>query len=825
MFIMPMSAIGFGAHYGVSGYTIENAIWLDGGADYLSATPLSPSSARIGSLSFWTKPAVDSSSGSDEQVIMQQDWTASGNEAIQVSLQNDYLIFRLETNAGAYLINRATSALYRDPSAWYHFHITWNTNTTSASCVTITVNGVAVTAFSASSNPGSAADSGFPNTGKTLTIGKHSVTAAYEYHNGYLAEFIFQDNVTSAATDFGEYDSNNVWIPKNPTGTVFGDAGFWLNFANTGTGTDSDGIGADVSGNNKHFAVTSMAAANVVTDTPTDKAADGIGNYCTWNAVAPENQAALTYSNANLTVNCVNSSGAMGTICTTGAGKWYFEITMTVDNTFGTVGFIGAALNIQTGGLDGNEAAEWCWQDSSGVTRNNSSAGPTLSTFTANDVLGWAVDFDNDLIWCHKNGTWQNSATLGEVVAGTSTNAVWSGTLAAATGGITPSAGCNGGTNSTFTLNCGQSAFNTAIPTGFKTIHTANLRAPAIPAPREHHQVALVTHDGSSTAFTCNWNADTYDTLFIIKSRGSEKWYWLDGVRGYNKYLSSDATSGETTDSNVLSVSGATITLGSTLSSANYVVECHKAGLSASRDTANAGSIGDTGFACSANTTSQFSITTYIGNDVDDATVQHGLTSTPQFGIVKRRDTTGTGVVIVNGTGGGIASGAGIQLSEADNAVALGAGVFSWTSDYVTLEDGSSNGNNVNINTGTYISYQWSGVSGYSQFGLYEGSGVADGPMIYGSMLPSSIYVKNIDATGDHQNFYEVLDDNVHSSRLAWNGDYAEATSSSNQIDILSTGFKQRCTHANNNAANTYMYAMWAESPIGGSGVAQAKAR
>ena len=108
MFLMPMSAIGFGAHYGVTGYTIENAIWLDGGADYLSATPLSPSSARIGSLSFWTKPAVDSSSGSDEQVIMQQDWTASGNEAIQVSLHNDYLIFRLETNAGAYLINRET---------------------------------------------------------------------------------------------------------------------------------------------------------------------------------------------------------------------------------------------------------------------------------------------------------------------------------------------------------------------------------------------------------------------------------------------------------------------------------------------------------------------------------------------------------------------------------------------------------------------------------------------------------------------------------------------------------------------------------------------
>ena len=46
----------------------------------------------------------------------------------------------------------------------------------------------------------------------------------------------------------------------------------------------------------------------------------------------------------------------MGTVITTGAGKWYYEITMEVDGWYGTVGLVGAAINILTGGLDGNEA-------------------------------------------------------------------------------------------------------------------------------------------------------------------------------------------------------------------------------------------------------------------------------------------------------------------------------------------------------------------------------------------------------------------------------------------------------------------------------------
>jgi len=49
--------LGFGAfpNRGASGYTIENAVMLDGAADYLSHTPASVGNNQIGTISFWVK--------------------------------------------------------------------------------------------------------------------------------------------------------------------------------------------------------------------------------------------------------------------------------------------------------------------------------------------------------------------------------------------------------------------------------------------------------------------------------------------------------------------------------------------------------------------------------------------------------------------------------------------------------------------------------------------------------------------------------------------------------------------------------------------------
>ena len=465
-------------------YVPEGAIWLDGSKDWFCKTLCTPTNNKAWTASFWVKRGE-----LGVQEILFGGAAAPNNDYMGLH-SDDTFRFRLESGAGAIEGALYTTQVFRDLTALMNIVCVFDSaNSNAGNRMRLYVNGVEVTAFGTDTNPSLNFDSETDSAVAHYIGANSSGTSDY---SGYMSEVVFLDGTASTnASEFGEFNDDGIWIPKDPSALTFGDNGFWLDFA------DSSDLGKDVSGNDpaNSFTATSMTAANWTYDRPADSGSD-TGNYCTWNATAPENQAALTYTNGNLTVNCVNSSGTMGTICTTETGKWYYEITMDVDNTFGTVGLIGAALNIQTGGLDGNEAAEWCWQDSSGVTRNNSSAGPTLSTFTAGDVLGWAIDFDNDLIWCHKNGTWQNSATLAEVVAGTATNAIWSGTLAAAAGGITPSVGCNGGTSSTFSLNCGQSAFNTAIPTGFTKINTANLPAPSITKPLDQFLPMLYEGNG-----------------------------------------------------------------------------------------------------------------------------------------------------------------------------------------------------------------------------------------------------------------------------------------------------------------------------------------
>ena len=49
-----------------------------------------------------------------------------------------------------------------------------------------------------------------------------------------------------------------------------------------------------------------------------------------------------------------------------------------------------------------------------------------------------AVDVDTGTIWFSKNGTWQNSATISEIGAGTTTNSAFTG-KSFATNGIVPS--------------------------------------------------------------------------------------------------------------------------------------------------------------------------------------------------------------------------------------------------------------------------------------------------------------------------------------------------------------------------------------------------
>ena len=227
----------------------------------------------------------------------------------------------------------------------------------------------------------------------------------------------------------------------------------------------------------------------------------------------------------------------------------------------------------------------------------------------------------------------------------------------------------------------------------------------------------------------------------------------------------------------------------------------------------------------SANTTAGFSIVSYTGNATSGATVGHGLNQTPEFILTKNRidGTSSWGgyhvgidatapedyVIQLDGTG------AKIDVSTAWNDTAP-------TSSVVTLGNAAyTNGSSQGI-----IMYCFHSVKGYSKFGSYTGNGSTDGTFIYTGFKPAMVIIKASSAVAD----WYILDnkrdpENVVEAALRPNLSNAESTTI-NDTDFLSNGFKTRSTSGSTNGSGTtYIYMAFAENPLVTTGKIPATAR
>jgi hypothetical protein len=384
------------------------------------------------------------------------------------------------------------------------------------------------------------------------------------------------------------------------------------------------GLGKDVSkriGN--HFTGVSLSAASQIASTPTD-------NFATLNPLYWEGTTIATFSNNNLTAVTTNNTVALSTIGIS-SGKVYFELTQDAHTGAGNGGKVAfvAESRIEAGTQYGGHSAGLF---SIYANNGNAYSGATdLGNFTTHsdgDTYGFAMDFDNDAVWVRKNGLWLNGATTGEVEAGTTTNAIWTGVLSEK---MYPAVVCESWTNATHTANFGANAFDDAAPEGFLAISTANLPEPAIIDPSDHFSQQIVAKSGSTTDFTVPDWLTLYDWKCTIKniSGATEKWYVFDSFRGVTKYFSYDSNAVEATDANVFSFSGTTGTLGSTLTSGkSYLVEFHKAGLQSARNTNTTGSITVT---TSVNLTSLFGMCHHSAGTAANATIGHDLGVAPKY--------------------------------------------------------------------------------------------------------------------------------------------------------------------------------------------------
>jgi hypothetical protein len=127
---------------------------------------------------------------------------------------------------------------------------------------------------------------------------------------------------------------------------------------------------------------------------------------------------------------------------------------------------------------------------------------------------------------------------------------------------------------------------------------------------------------------------------------------------------------------------------------------------------------------------------------------------------------------------------------------------------------GTSNTDNVNRNTGTFVAYCFAPVAGYSAFGSYTGNGSTDGPFVFTGFRPRFLMVKRTDGVGD----WMLLDSSRDTSNLVTKGlaaNLSSAEGTGDDFDFVANGFKLRDTGTGNNASGgTYIYMAFAENPF-----------
>jgi len=793
--------VGFGSAV-AGGYQIERSLRLDGAA-YLNRTFSTPTSNTTWSWSCWLKRSTLATTSFILGLSSDCGFGFTATDEL-----------RLWNNAGTTLVT--STAVFRDPSAWYH--IVFISNGTTIKGYVNNVEYLSYTGTVTNINSAVVHNIGRDPTGTRFYVG------------GYLAEVYFIDGSAKIPSDFGQVNSETgVWGPKAYSGT-YGTNGFYLNFSDN-SNTTAATLGKDYSGNGNNwtpngFSVTAGVGNDSLVDSPTsygtDTGAGGEvrGNYATANPLWKG--ASVTLANGNLDVSATSVGSRQGVIASifVSSGKWYFEYIQNADsNSNLTVGIADTSFNA-TNSYVGQTATTYGYTARSN-TKYNNNTGTSYGTgsSTNGDVLMCAFDLDNGKIYFGKNGTWYGS---GDPVAGT--NAAFTGI----SGTYCPAYGHNATASQStgITFNFGQRPFekwngsayvaNTA-PSGFKALCTQNLTTPTIGATSttqadNYFDVGLV--NGSASVDQTITTAFAPD-FYWSKNRNSTVEHGLyNTIVGGNKYLSSNATTTETTTTaSVVTFNSTGVSLkagGSIINDATrtYVGWLWRGGGTGVTNTA--GSITST---VSANTTSGFSIVTYTGTGAN-ATVGHGLGAIPAMIMVKNRDSGAIGGAVYHTSMGAtkylklFQTTTGSDPEATDNTAWNGS---SPTFNTNVFSVGSLNRTN---SSQQMVAYCFAAVAGYSAFGGYTGNGSADGPFVYVGFRPAFVMLKAYIGSGENWGIYDKSRVGYNSSNYVLFPNLTNAEiAATTHIDLLSNGFKLRSSN-NNLSSYSYIYAAFAETPF-----------
>jgi len=384
-------------------YEIERSLRFNS-ADtaYLNRTPESAGNRKTWTWSGWIKRSKISDSV-DTQFFSAGTSGASNLDAIGFTTADTLLFYSYN---GSYVYFYRTSAVFRDPSAWYHVvAVLDTTNATSTDRVRLYINGVRVTDFITSTAPSQNADGAHINTTNAHYTGKFIDLS--RYFNGYLADVHFLDGLTPGTTtrvvngvteeiltDFGEFDATTgVWNPIEYTGS-HGTNGFHLPFSNNSStidlGTDTSVTVSDAVANKGMDIVTYTGNGSTQTINSLRFAPDFIWIKCRSNGtnhVLQDTVRGITNKLASNGTYAENDGTQLG------AGDGY--VSAVTSNGF-TV----------TNGSQTNQSSQtyvgWCWK--AGGTPVTNTNGSINSQVSANQDYGFSIV------------TWAGNSTAGSTI-------------------------------------------------------------------------------------------------------------------------------------------------------------------------------------------------------------------------------------------------------------------------------------------------------------------------------------------------------------------------------------------------------------------------
>jgi len=446
---------------------------------YLSRTPSSAGTTTKATISFWTKLAGVST---NRHFISQKGSPTDSIDEIKISNSD---VIRIENyNGSGSDYSLITSQVLRDTNAFYHIVIVFDsTQATSSDRIKLYINGEQVTSFSTETYP-SLNHNFYWNTTNAIGIGA-DIRTPTNYFDGSMAHFHFIDGTAYDADTFGETDATTgIWKPKTAPSVTYGTNGFFLKFENSGS------MGTDSSGNANNFTVNGTLTQTV--DTPSNV-------FATLNPLNYNSQPIL-YKNGNTVgySSVATWSTAFSTLAVS-SGKYYFEAKSSTNNGFVGICKADETYPAQTAGIYlGNASlgtASWGYYAQNGNYVHNGSFIAYGNSWTNNEIIGCALDLDNNKLYFAKNGTWQNS---GDPTSGATGTGAISITDPASTeyGFYLPAFSHQDGSGTgTFKCNFGNGYFGTTavssaqspsdgigifeyeVPSGYKALCTKSINA------------------------------------------------------------------------------------------------------------------------------------------------------------------------------------------------------------------------------------------------------------------------------------------------------------------------------------------------------------